>query len=110
MRSDDSVSTGFGSVRLNWSRLLGCGLALLLACPALFSQGSTGRILGGVTSYSGGHGSRSRITIPELHGGITRKLVTYQADASAATGMTACGSPPRVDMNRFQVFARQNVL
>ena len=110
MRSNDSVSAIFGSVRLNWSRLMGFGLALLLACPALFSQGSTGRILGGVTDQSGGNVAGATVTITDVQRGIPRNLVTDKDGEYVATDLLPGTYTVRVEFKGFKAFERKNIL
>ncbi len=110
MRSNDSVSAIFGSVRLNWSRLMGFGLALLLACPALFSQGSTGRILGGVTDQSGGNVAGATVTITDVQRGIPRNLVTDKDGEYVATDLLPGTYTVRVELKGFKAFERKNIL
>jgi len=110
MRSNDSVSAGFGSVRLSWGRLFGLCLALLLACPALFSQGSTGRILGGVTDQSGGNVAGATVTITDVQRGIPRNLVTDKDGEYVATDLLPGTYTVRVEFKGFKAFERKNIL
>jgi hypothetical protein len=110
MRSSDSVSASFGSVSLTWSRLMGFGLALLVACPALFSQGSTGRILGGVTDQSGGNVAGAAVTITDVQRGIPRNLVTDKDGEYVATDLLPGTYTVRVELKGFKTFERKNIL
>src|SRR5260370_29653154 len=106
MRSNDFLRAGFGSVSLNWSRLMGFGLALLLACPALFSQGSTGRILGGVTDQSGGNVAGAAVTITERQRGIPRNLVTGKDGGYVATDLLPGTYTVRVELEGLETVVR----
>src|SRR5260370_37431053 len=110
MRSNDFLRAGFGSVSLNWSRIMGVGLALLLACPALFSQGSTGRILGGVTDQSGGNVAGATVTITDVQRGIPRNLVTDKDGEYVPTDLLPGTYTVRVEFKGFNAFERKNIL
>src|SRR5467141_437501 len=70
------ASTCFNCVSLKPCHVLSFGLVLLLTCPVLFSQGSSGRILGGVTDQSGGNVAGATVTITDVQRGIPRTLIT----------------------------------
>jgi hypothetical protein len=89
---------------------LGVGLALLLACPALFSQGSTGRILGGVTDQSGGNIAGATVTITDVQRGVPRNLVSDSDGEYSAPDLLPGTYTVRVELKGFKAFERKNIL
>jgi hypothetical protein len=110
MRLANTVRIGFGFASLWWGRFLGLGLALLLVCPALFSQGNTGRILGGVTDQSGGNVAGAAVTITDVQRGIPRNLVTDSDGEYVATDLLPGTYTVRVEMKGFKAYERKNIL
>jgi carboxypeptidase family protein/TonB-dependent receptor-like protein len=110
MRLRNTVRTGFGFASLRWRRYLPFGLALLLVCPALFSQGNTGRILGGVTDQSGGNVAGATVTITDVQRGIPRNLVTDSDGEYSAPDLLPGTYTVRVELKGFKTFERKNIL
>src|SRR5258707_15737938 len=104
------VSRRFKCVSPKPRYLLSFGLALLLTCPALFSQGSTGRILGGVTDQSGGNVAGAAVTITDVQRGIPRNLVTDKDGEYVATDLLPGTYTVRVEFKGFKAFERKNIL
>src|SRR5712672_241568 len=104
------VSTRFKCVSLKPRHLLSCWLALLLTCPALFSQGSTGRILGGVTDQTGGNVAGATVTITDVQRGIPRTLITDNDGEYIALDLLPGIYMVRAEMKGFKAFERKNVL
>src|SRR5467141_5419618 len=57
-------------------QLLGGAMGVLLLCLPLFSQGSSGRILGTVTDQSGGVVAGATVTITDTERGVSKIFVT----------------------------------
>jgi len=110
MRLRNTVRTGFGFASLRWRRYLPFGLALLLVCPALFSQGNTGRILGGVTDQSGGNVAGATVTITDVQRGIPRNLVTDSDGEYSAPDLLPGTYTVRVELKGFKTYERKNIL
>jgi hypothetical protein len=110
MRFSNSVSTGRNLAGHTWGSFLGLGLVLLLVCPLLFSQGSTGRILGGVTDQSGGNAAGATVMITDVQRGIPRSLVTDKEGEYIATDLLPGTYSVRVELKGFKTFERKNIL
>jgi hypothetical protein len=110
MRSCGSSRTLFNHVGLKGCHVLGFGVALLLTCPALFPQGSTGRILGGVTDQSGGNVAGAMVTITDVERGVPRNLVTDSDGIYSAPDLLPGTYKVRVELKGFKSFERQNIL
>src|SRR5712671_3897762 len=110
MRLTNAVRTGFGIASLRFRRFLGFGWALLLLCPALFSQGSTGRILGVVSDQSGGNVAGATVTITDVQRGVPRNLVTDSDGIYSAPGLLPGTYTVRVELKGFKAFERKNIL
>ena len=59
-------------------QLLGGVMGMLLLCLPLFSQGSSGRILGTITDQSGGVISGATVTVTDTERGVTKTLITNE--------------------------------
>ncbi len=104
------VSRRFKCVSLKPSHLLSLGLALLLTCPALFSQGSTGRIIGGITDQTGGNVAGATVTITDVQRGSPRTLITDNDGEYIALDLLPGIYMVRAEMKGFKAFERKNVL
>jgi hypothetical protein len=104
------VSRRFKCVSLKPRYLLSFGLALLLTCPALLSQGSTGRILGGVTDQTGGNVAGATVTITDVQRGSPRTLITDNDGEYIALDLLPGIYMVRAEMKGFKAFERKNVL
>src|SRR5690349_12426220 len=67
--------------------VVGISIVLLLASVPLFSQGSTGRILGSVTDQSGAAIPNALVTITDINRGTARTLNTDSAGAYNAPNL-----------------------
>ena len=110
MRLANTVRTGFGFLSLQRPRVLSFALALLVVCPAVFSQGSTGRILGGVTDQSGGNIAGATVTITDVQRGVPRNLVTDTDGEYSAPDLLPGTYTVRVELKGFKAFERKNIL
>src|SRR4030088_149191 len=104
------VSRRFNCVSPKPRYLLSFGLALLLTCPALLSQGSTGRILGGVTDQTGGNVAGATVTITDVQRGSPRTLITDNDGEYIALDLLPGIYMVRAEMKGFKAFERKNVL
>jgi Carboxypeptidase regulatory-like domain/TonB dependent receptor len=102
--------TRFNCVSLKPCHVLSFGLVLLLTCPALFSQGNTGSILGGVTDQTGGNVAGATVTIMDVQRGIPRTLITDNDGEYIAPDLLPGMYAVRVEMKGFKAFERKNVL
>src|SRR5260370_38761258 len=76
LRSTSTRAWGVGF--RNVFHLLGGVMGMLLLCLPLFSQGSSGRILGTVTDQSGGVISGATVTVTDTERGVSKTLVTNE--------------------------------
>ena len=90
--------------------LLGGAIGMLLLCLPLFSQGSSGRILGTVTDQTGGVVSGATVTVVDKDRGVARTLTTDQAGEYNAPTLTPGTYTIRAEAQGFKKFERQNVL
>src|SRR5712691_8851333 len=91
-------------------QLLGGVMGMLLLCLPLFSQGSSGRILGTVTDQSGGVISGATVTVTDTERGVTKTLVTNEAGEYNAPNLTPGAYKVRVEAKGFKTVERQNVV
>jgi hypothetical protein len=85
------------------------GLSLLSSAP-LFSQGSSGRILGTVTDQSGGAVAGATVTITDAERGTSRNLTTDDAGEYNAPSLTPSTYKVRVESKGFKAIDRQNII
>jgi Carboxypeptidase regulatory-like domain len=69
-------------------RLMVLIVAVLLACPPLFAQTYTGRILGSVTDQTGAALTGATVVITDMQRGVTRTLTTDQAGEFVAPDLS----------------------
>jgi len=84
-------------------------LSLFSSAP-VFSQGSTGRILGTVTDQSGGAVAGAAVTVTDTERGTSRNLITDDAGEYNAPSLTASSYRIRVEAKGFRAIERQNVV
>jgi hypothetical protein len=89
--------------------LLAIGLQFLASAP-LFSQGSTGRVLGTVTDQSGGAVAGAAVTITDTERGTTRTLSTDESGEYNAPSLIASTYKVHVEAKGFKLVDRQNVI
>src|ERR1700674_2871549 len=83
-------------------QLLGGMMGMLLLSLALFSQGSTCRILGSVLDQSGGVVSGATVTVRDTDRGVTRTLTTDDAGVYNAPNLTPGNYTVRTEAKGFQ--------
>src|SRR6266446_308509 len=91
-------------------QLLGGAMGVLLLCLPLFSQGSSGRILGTVTDQSGGVVAGATVTITDTERGVTKTLVTNEPGEYNAPTLNPGTYKVRVEAKGFKTVERQNVV
>src|SRR6266436_1268706 len=91
-------------------QLLGGTMGVLLLCLPLFSQGSSGRILGTVTDQSGGVVAGATVTITDTERGVTKTLVTNEPGEYNAPTLNPGTYKVRVEAKGFKTVERQNVV
>src|ERR1700674_5569039 len=84
-------------------------MGLLLLCLPLFSQGSSGRILGTVTDQSGGVVAGATVTVIDTERGVTRSLTSDDAGEFNAPNLTPGTYTVRAEAKGFKKLERQNV-
>jgi len=84
------------------------GLSALISAP-LFSQSSTGRILGTVTDKSGGAVAGAAVSIVDTERGTARNLTTDEAGEYNAPSLIAGTYKVHVESKGFKATDRQNV-
>src|SRR5579863_5659191 len=90
--------------------VLGAILGVLLFSLQVFSQGSSGRILGTVADQSGGVISNATVTITDKDRGVARTLTTDDAGEYNAPNLIPGTYIVRVEANGFKRLERQNVV
>jgi hypothetical protein len=90
--------------------VLGVFVGVLLFSVALFSQGSSGRLLGAVTDQTGGVVSGATVTIVDKDRGVARTLTTDDAGEYNAPNLIPATYIIRVEANGFKRLERQNVV
>src|SRR6202521_3354929 len=84
-------------------------LVVLLACPSLFAQVNTGRILGTVSDQTGGVIAGAMVTVTNSQTGVARTLSADQAGEYVAPNLNPGTYTVRASSNGFQTFERQNI-
>src|ERR1700726_958662 len=108
-----SCSTCKGSWGVSFRKafqLLGGTMGVLLLCLPLFSQGSSGRILGTVTDQSGGVISGATVTVIDTQRGVARTLTTDDAGEYNAPTLIPGAYTVRVEAKGFKKLERENVV
>src|SRR6202165_5566524 len=85
-------------------------MGVLLLCLPLFSQGSSGRILGAVTDQSGGVISGATVTVIDTQRGVARTLTTDEAGEYNAPTLIPGAYTVRAEAKGFKKIGRQNVV
>jgi hypothetical protein len=95
-------SFGVPSVRLQRGvPILGVCLMVLCLCAPLFSQGSSGRILGSITDQTGAVIPGVTVTIRDVDRGTLRTLVADEAGAYNAPNLLPGTYTVRVELAGF---------
>src|SRR6266851_7429682 len=91
-------------------QLLGGVMGMLLLCLPLFSQGSSGRILGTVTDQSGGVISGATVTVTDTERGVTKTLITNEPGEYNAPTLIPSTYKVRAEAKGFKTIERQNIV
>src|SRR6266849_7982729 len=91
-------------------QLLGGVMGMLLLCLPLFSQGSSGRILGTSTDQSGGVISGATVTVTDTERGVSKILTTNEPGEYNAPTLIPSTYKVRVEIKGFKTVERQNVV
>src|SRR5712692_1653371 len=91
-------------------QLLGGVMGMLLLCLPLFSQGSSGRILGTVTDRSGGVVAGATVTVTDTERGVSKSLVTNEAGEYNAPTLIPGAYKVRAEAKGFKTIERQNIV
>src|SRR5258706_9684486 len=91
-------------------QLLGGMMGVLLLCLPLFSQGSSGRILGTVTDQTGGVVSGATVTVTDTDRGVAKTLTSNDAGEYNAPNLNPGAYKVRVEAKGFKTVERQNVV
>ncbi len=84
-------------------------LSILLISTPVFSQGSSGRIWGGITDQSGGAIAGATVTITDTQRGVSRTLTTDDAGQYSAPNLTPGMYTVRAEFTGFQAIERPNI-
>jgi hypothetical protein len=90
--------------------LLGGVMGMLLLCLPLFSQGSSGRILGIVMDQSGGVISGATVTVTDTERGVSKTLVTNEPGEYNAPTLVPSTYKVRAEAKGFKTVERQNIV
>ncbi len=90
-------------------RLLGFSITVFLACPLLFAQTFTGRILGTVTDQTGAALTGAEVVITDMQRGVTRSLTTDQAGEYVAPDLSPGMYKVRAAARGFKSVERPNI-
>jgi hypothetical protein len=111
MSSLRSASKASWGVRFRKAvQLLFGTMGVLLLCLPLFSQGSSGRILGDVTDQSGGVVSGATVTVLDTQRGVARTLTTDEAGEYNAPNLIPGAYTVRAEAKGFKRVERQNIV
>jgi len=91
------------------AEVLFVGVAILLSCLPVFSQGNLGRILGVVTDQTGGVIAGATVTVTDVQRGVSRSLMTDDSGQYSATSLIPGAYEVQVDASGFNKFDRKNI-
>src|SRR5712692_3464216 len=91
-------------------QLLGGVMGMLLLCLPLFSQGSSGRILGTVTDRSGGVVAGATVTVTDTERGVSKVLTTNDPGEYNAPTLVPSTYKVRAEAKGFKTVERQNIV
>src|SRR5260370_34834330 len=104
--SKKSWGVGFRNV----IHLLGGMMGMLLLCLPLFSQGSSGRILGTITDQSGGVISGATVTVTDTERGVTKTLITNEPGEYNAPTLIPSTYKVRAEATGFKPIEPKNTV
>jgi hypothetical protein len=90
--------------------MLGASIAMFLVCLPVFSQGSSGRIMGAITDQSGGTIAGATVAITDTERGTTRTLTTDEGGEFNAPSLIPGTYRVHVEAKGFKVVERQNIV
>jgi carboxypeptidase family protein len=91
-------------------QVLGVMFGVLLLCLPVFSQGSSGRIVGTITDANGGAITGATVTILDVQRGTSRPLTTDESGAYNAPNLTPGAYKVRAEFKGFKTTERQNIV
>ena len=91
-------------------QVLGVMFGVLLFCLPVFSQGSSGRIVGTITDANGGAITGATVTILDVQRGTSRALTTDESGAYNAPNLTPGTYKVRAEFKGFKTTERQNIV
>ena len=91
-------------------QVLGVMFGVLLLCLPVFSQGSSGRIVGTITDANGGAITGATVTILDVQRGTSRPLTTDESGAYNAPNLTPGAYKVRAEFKGFKTTERQNIM
>ena len=94
---------------MGFVRICSGWVAIVLLSSSLFSQGSTGRILGNVTDQTGAVIPGVTVTIRDVDRGVARTLVTDEAGIYNAPNLQPGTYSVRAELSGFAPVERQNI-
>src|SRR4030088_407984 len=111
MNSSNSVSNlaVLSSIGKKARQVLGAVLGIFLLCLPVFSQGSSGRIVGTITDANGGAITGAIVTILDVQRGTSRALTTDESGAYSAPNLPPGTYKVRAEFKGFKTTERQNV-
>src|SRR5712692_7302213 len=91
-------------------QLLGGAMGMLLLSLPLFSQGSSGRILGTVTDQSGSVIAGATVTVTDTERGVSKILTTNEPGEYNAPTLVPSTYKVRAEAKGFKTVERQNIV
>src|SRR5258707_767666 len=89
--------------------MLGVLTGVLLLSLPLFSQTSTGRILGVVKDQTGGTIAGAAVIVTDVSRGVSRNLTTDEAGTYLATNLVPSTYKVQATFTGFQAWDRENI-
>src|ERR1039458_8949283 len=103
------TSTGLSSGLRKAGQLLGLIFASLLLCVPMFSQGSSGRIVGTITDANGGAIAGATVTVLDVARGTSRTLSTDESGVYSAPNLIPGAYSVRAEFKGFKAIERKNI-
>src|SRR5258708_15227467 len=102
--------TGSSSVSRRVMGVLGVVFCLLLTSSPMFSQGSSGRIMGTITDQSGGTVADATVTVLDTERGTPKILTTNDSGEYNAPTLVPSTYKIRAEAKGFKSVERSNIL